>query len=142
HIVRPKPLPVRSPLFVDWVRGELLRRFGEDVLYRGGLSVRTSLDLDVQRAAENAVAQVFDRPGDPSAAVVAIDIASGEVRAMVGASDPKPGDFNLATRARRQAGSAFKPFVLAAALDGGMSLNKTYRAPGSIRLRFDTGELW
>ena len=141
-IVKPKRVPVRSPLFVDYVRGEILRRFGEDVLYRGGLRVRTSLDLDIQTAAEEAVADVFNRPGDPSAAVVALDVSSGEVRAMVGGRSPKPGDFNLATQARRQAGSAFKPFVLAAALDDGFSLNKTYRAPGSIRVRFDSGEVW
>jgi len=141
-LVRPKRVPVRSPLFVDWVRGELFRRFGEDVLYRGGLRVRTSLDLDIQSAAEDAVANVLDRPGDPSAAVVALDIGTGEVRAMVGARSPKPGDFNYATQARRQAGSAFKPFVLAAALDDGFELSKTYRAPASIRLRFDSGEVW
>jgi penicillin-binding protein 1A len=133
---------VRSPLFVDWVRGEMLRRFGEDVFYRGGLSVRTTLDLEVQRAAEEAVADVLDRPGDPEAAVVAIDVATGEVRAMVGGRSPKPGDFNLATQARRQAGSAFKPFVLAAALDDGYRLSKSYRAPGSMRLRFDGGQIW
>ena len=141
-IVKPRRVPVRSPLFVDWVRGEILRRFGEDVLYRGGLTVRTSLDLDIQRAAEDAVAEVFDRPGDPSAAVVAIDVASGEVRAMVGGRSPKPGDFNLATQARRQAGSAFKPFVLAAALNDGFELTRSYAAPGSIRVRFDSGQVW
>jgi penicillin-binding protein 1A len=141
-IAKVKRVRVRSPLFVDWVRGEILRRFGEDVLYRGGLTVRTSLDLDIQRAAEEAVADVFDRPGDPSAAVVAIDVSSGEVRAMVGGRSPKPGDFNLATQARRQAGSAFKPFVLAAALNDGFRLTKSYRAPGSIRVRFDSGQVW
>jgi penicillin-binding protein 1A len=141
-LAKPKRVSVKSPLFVDWVRGEILRRFGEDVLYRGGLTIRTSLDLDIQKAAEAAVADVFDRPGDPSAAVVAIDIASGEVRAMVGGRSPKPGDFNLATQARRQTGSAFKPFVLAAALNDGFRLSKSYRAPGFIRVRFDSGQVW
>jgi penicillin-binding protein 1A len=61
---------------------------------------------------------------------------------MVGGRSPKRGDFNLATQARRQAGSAFKPFVLAAALDDGMELSETYRAPSSMRLRFDSGEVW
>ena len=139
---KPKPVPVRSPLFVDWVRGEILRRFGEDVLYRGGLNVRTSLDLDVQRAAEEAVAEVLNRPTDPAAAVVAIDTSTGEVRAMVGGRSPKPGDFNYATQARRQAGSAFKPFVLTAALEDGFRLTKTYRAPGRIRVRFPSGQVW
>lgn len=138
----PQRAKVRSPLFVDWVRGEILRRFGEDVFYRGGLRVTTTLDLDVQRAAERAVADVLDRPGDPEAAVVAIDIATGEVRAMVGGRTARSGDFNLATQARRQAGSAFKPFVLAAALDDGYELSKSYSAPGSMRVRFDSGEVW
>lgn len=142
EIAKPKTLPAVSPLFVDWVRGEILRELGEDVLYRGGLRVTTTLDLDIQRAAEEAVAGVLDRPGDPEAAVVAIEIATGEVRAMVGGRSPRPGDFNLATRARRQAGSAFKPFVLAAALEQGMELTKTYRAPGFLRLRFPSGEVW
>lgn len=133
---------VRAPLFVDWVRGELVRRLGEDVFYRGGLRVRTTIDLDVQRAAEDAVADVLDREGDPNAAVVAIDVSTGQVRAMVGGLQPRPGDFNLATQARRQAGSAFKPFVLAAALDDGFRLTKTYRGPGSMRLRFDSGQVW
>jgi len=142
ELAAPRRAKVLSPLFVDWVRSELLRRFGEDVFYRGGLRVTTTLDLDVQRAAERAVADVLDRPGDPQAAVVAIDVETGEVRAMVGARTPKSGDFNLATQARRQAGSAFKPFVLAAALDDGYELSKSYSAPGSMRLRFDTGEVW
>jgi penicillin-binding protein 1A len=141
-LAKPKPVRVRSPLFVDWVRGEILHRFGEDVLYRGGLRVTTSLDLVVQEAAEGAVADILGRPDDPAAAVVALDVKTGEVRAMVGGRTPKPGDFNFATQNRRQAGSAFKPFVLAAALEEGFELSKTYKAPGSLRLRFDSGEVW
>jgi penicillin-binding protein 1A len=142
HLAPIRRVPVRSPLFVDWVRGEVKRRFGEDVLYRGGLHIQTTLDLTVQQAAEQAVADVLDRQGDPDAAVVALDTSSGAVRVMVGGRSPRPGDFNLATRAHRQAGSAFKPFVLATALDDGFGLTKSYRAPGFIRLRFDSGEVW
>lgn len=141
RLAKVRRAPVRSPLFVDWVRSEIKNRFGDDVLYRGGLKVRTSLDLDIQRAAEGAVADILDRPGDPDAAVVAIDTATGQVRAMVGGRSPRPGDFNLATRAQRQAGSAFKPFVLATALDEGFSLNKSYRAPGFMRVRFGS-QVW
>ena len=142
RLAKVRRVPVRSPLFVDWVRSEIKNRFGDDVLYRGGLKVRTSLDLDIQTAAEDAVADVLGRSGDPDAAVVAIDISSGQVRAMVGGRAPRPGDFNLATRARRQAGSAFKPFVLATALNEGFSLSKSYRAPGSMRVRFESGQVW
>jgi 1A family penicillin-binding protein len=141
-VVKPRRAKVRSPLFVDWVRGEILRRFGEDTLYRGGLRVTTSLDLAVQEAAENAVDDILGRESDPAAAVVALDVETGEVRAMVGGRSPRPGDFNFATQNRRQAGSAFKPFVLAAALEDGFELSKTYRAPGSMRVRFDSGEVW
>lgn len=141
-LAKPRPVRVRSPLFVDWVRAEITRRFGDDAFYRGGLKIETSLDLDVQLAAENAVADILDRPGDPEAAVVAIDVETGQVRAMVGGREPRLGDYNLATRARRQAGSAFKPFVLAAALDDGYSLTKTYRGPSSMRVRYDSGQVW
>jgi penicillin-binding protein 1A len=137
--VPPRHQSSLAPQFVDWVREELLERLGEEVLYRGGLRVTSSLDLDVQRAAEEAVADILDRPGDPDAAVVTIDVATGGVRAMFGGRGRRLGDFNLAVQARRQAGSAFKPFVLAAALERGKTLSDTYRAPGSIRLKIPGG---
>ncbi len=129
-----RPKPVVAPMFVDWVRAEIAKEFGEDVLYRGGLKVQTSLDTGAQRAAEEAVAELLGRPDDPEVAVVSMDIASGEIRAMVGGRNKRPGDLNLATRAR-QTGSAFKPFVLATALKKGMTLDDVYPAPGSMRLK-------
>ena len=86
-------------------------------MYRGGLTVRTTLDIRMQRAAEEAVATTLDRKGDPSAALVAIDPATGEVRAMVGGTDFATQQYNVAVQGRRQPGSAFKPFVLVAALE-------------------------
>jgi membrane peptidoglycan carboxypeptidase len=136
---RPGP-PAKAPGFQDWLRAQLLRELGDKTLYTSGLRIKTSLDLDLQDEAENAIKEILNRPGDPQAAVVTIDVATGGVRVMVG-GPPKTrlGEYNLATQARRQSGSAFKPFVLAAALEQGKTLNSTYRAPGSIRLKIPGG---
>lgn len=141
-VVEPVKQIAIAPSFVDWARKVLENEFGEDVVYRGGLRVTTSLDLDVQRAAEEAIADLLDRPDDPDAAVVVIDIATGGVRAMVGGRNKRLGDLNLAVQGLRQAGSAFKPFVLAAGLKQGKTLDDRYRAPGTMRLKLDNGQVW
>lgn len=142
-----------APGFQDWLKAQLLSdrdHFGPDVVYQKGLRIKTSLDLELQQVAEEAIADILDRPGDPDAAVVTIDVDTGGVRVMVGgrAAGCKPGaycskrlgEFNLATQAKRQSGSAFKPFVLAAALESGKkTLQSTYRAPGTIRLKIPGG---
>ncbi|MCB1338598.1 MAG: PBP1A family penicillin-binding protein [Maritimibacter sp.] len=109
--------------FADWVMASgpsfLTRDTTEDVI------IRTTYDQDIQLAAEAALAQVFaEKVSEESTAQAAIIVmsADGAVRAMVGGRDaPLPGDFNRATQASRQTGSAFKPFVYAAALDLGWS---------------------
>jgi penicillin-binding protein 1A len=122
-----KPPTVRSaaPYFTTWVRQQLVDRFGARVAFEGGLKIRTTLDLDLQDAAEKAVTKNLPNPDGPSAAVVAIDNQTGEVRAMVGGRDYDERPFNLATQGQRQPGSSIKPFILAAALKKGYS-------PGSL----------
>ena len=107
--------------FADWVMSSgpsfLTRDTTEDVI------IHTTYDQDIQMAAEAALEQVFsEKVSEESTAQAAIVVmsADGAVRAMVGGRDaPLPGDFNRATQAIRQTGSAFKPFVYAAALDLG-----------------------
>ena len=133
--------------FKEEVRKELVRQFGWARVYEGGLKVYTTLDLNLQKAAEAEVDRaVIDiekrkargRKGNAveneeplQAALVALDPSTGEVRAMVGGRSFDDSHFNRVTQARRQAGSAFKPFVYAAALERGYT-------PASLISALDT----
>ncbi len=110
-----------APYFVEYVKEQLIARYGTRMTFEGGLRVYTTLDLGKQAAAEKAVASVLDQPGDPSAALVSLEPGSGYVRAMVGGRDFSEQKFNVATQGHRQPGSAFKPFVLATAMNKGIS---------------------
>jgi len=120
--------------FKEEVRKQLVQRFGWDRVYQGGLKVYTTIDLNMQKAAEaevaGSLAEIEQRQlkrhaqggSDPlQAALVAMDPVTGEVRALVGGRNFDQSRFNRATQARRQAGSAFKPFVYAAALEQGFT---------------------
>jgi penicillin-binding protein 1A len=136
-VVPHQPQESRAAYFVDWLTRDLRRRLGADVLYRGGLRVESTIDLRLQRAAEHAIATALDEPGDPDAALVAIDVRTGAIRAMVGGRDFNTSQVNLATGqggSGRQAGSAFKPFVLARALQEGISTGSVYPAPSSVTI--------
>jgi penicillin-binding protein 1A len=138
-----------APYFVEAVRRELEARFGE-LLYTGGLRIHTAVDPVLQRTAEQGLEEHLRRiergefggfrgpsyqqftaslrPGQAvthtpylQGIVVALDPATGLVRAMVGGRDFRQSQFNRATQALRQPGSAFKPFVYAAALERGRS---------------------
>ena len=143
-----------APHFVERVKQFVLDdpRFGatpaarRDLLFRGGLRIHTPLDLRRQAQAEAAVAKVLSSPdADPAAAVVSIEPGTGFVRALVGGRDffgvAPDAKFDLATQGRRPAGSAFKPFVLAAALEQKVSVTKFYDAPGTMTIPL-TREPW
>lgn len=113
-----------APYFVDQVLQTLIDKYGTKTVYEGGLKVYTSLDLDMQKAAEAAIGNslpTYRTDGEgikqPQGALVAMDPATGEIRAMVGGR----GDdfFNRAVLAQRQPGSSFKPFTYLAALEHG-----------------------
>lgn len=122
--VVPPKVESKAPYFTSWVRQQLVDRYGARRAFEGGLKVQTTLDLDLQQAAQQAVARNLGAAG-PSAAVVVIDNDSGEVRAMVGGRNYDAKPFNLATQGQRQPGSSFKPFILAEALHQGIG-------PGSV----------
>ena len=117
-----------SPTGWRWCASSWWPTIGSSTVLTGGLRVYVSVDLDLQKAAEESIAEILDQPGDPSAALVAIDVQTGRMVAMVGGSDFSELQFNLATQGRRQPGSAFKPFVLVAALQQGMTPETTYES--------------
>ena len=121
-----------GPYFADWVRGQVEQIQPADEASSGGLRIYTTLNPVLQRAAEAALARGLDRlegqyralrRNDPAArlqgAIVALDPRTGEIRAMVGGRDYGQSQFNRVVQARRQPGSAFKPFVYLAALGQG-----------------------
>jgi penicillin-binding protein 1A len=113
--------------FLNAVRKELAEEYGDEMVYKGGLEIHTTLDPELQEMANTAVDSIVDpEAGDPSASLVSVDPATGAVRAMVGGSDFDQVKFNLATQAHRQAGSSFKPFVYAEAIEQGISPETTY----------------
>jgi penicillin-binding protein 1A len=122
----------RAPFFLEKVRQYLVARYGAQAVSLGGLRVRTTLDLDMQRQAEEAVNQALDVPSAPRAALVAMDPRTGAVRAMYGGRNFERRQFNYATNAIRQAGSTMKPFVLARALSDGISVNSVFPGPEEL----------
>ena len=118
--------------FQEEVRRQLVAMFGADRVLRGGLRVHSTYDSTLQAAAEQAIRSRIDdiarrhrRAANLQGSLVAMDPATGDVLALVGGRDFAESSFNRATQARRQAGSAFKPILYAAALERGY-------APGSL----------
>ncbi len=136
----------RAPYFVEMVRLYLDERYGSNAVYEGGLRVWTTLDMDLQQIAERAlekqltalehdlrlkvthanyvmpaseVARLGQHTPYLQGALVALDPRNGYLRAMIGGRDWNESNFNRATQARRQPGSAFKLFVYTAAIDNG-----------------------
>jgi len=133
--VRPPTVQAASKsvaYFTSWVRQQVVDRYGPREALLGGLRVQTTLDLGLQRNAELAISRWLGNPAGPQASLVAIDNKTGEIRAMVGGTDYGKTPFNLATQGQRQPGSAFKPFVLATALNRGVSANSVWSSKPQV----------
>jgi penicillin-binding protein 1A len=138
----PKPEDVRLPgtqgpagqYFANYVKQLLVDRYGTAKVFGGGLRVTTSIDLGLQKVAHEAIAKWLNGIG-PSAALVAVDPRDGRILTMVGGDNYHESQFNLAVQGERQAGSAFKPFVLATALEQGVSPSTAFESkPVTISL--------
>src|SRR5438093_9173127 len=138
-----------APYFMEMVRQYLDERYGSNQLYEGGLRIHSTIDIDVQHAAEEALekrltaleqrnqykktrAVLAAKSGNAPArdrnqteylqgAIVSLDPSSGQIIALVGGRDFNDSNFNRAVQAARQPGSAFKPFIYTAAIDNGFS---------------------
>ncbi len=113
---------VKESFFVRYVANELAQEpdFGEAAVRAGGLQIRTTLNAALQRKARRAMFEVLPTPGDPAAAIVAIRPRTGEIVAMASTRYFRTDQFDLASQGRRQPGSTFKPFTLAAAIEQGI----------------------
>lgn len=157
-----------APWFVEMVRLYLDEKYGSDAVYAGGLKVTTTLDLDLQKTAEAALARRLDEVAEKSAhraryspdaahlaavanapsqteyiqgAAITIEAKSGAIRMLIGGRDYADSRFNRATQARRQPGSTFKPFIYLAALQAGHRPTETLvDEPTTFRL--PDGQSW
>ncbi len=113
-----RPAEYKAPWFVDYVTQQLIDRYGEELVFTGGLRVYTTINMKVQQALEEAFRQVLDErwpPGEegPEAAAVFIDVRNGHIVAMMGGREHQGVmDRNRAMKAQRQPGSAFKPLAV------------------------------
>jgi penicillin-binding protein 1A len=124
-----------APYFANYVKQQLIDEFDAPCVFGGGLRVRTTLDVELQRLARQAILRWLPDPAGPAAALVALDPRDGSILAMVGGRNFRESQFNLAVQAERQPGSAFKPFVLAAALERGVAPDSSFVSrPLSISL--------
>src|SRR5215213_5621930 len=135
--INPPKIESQQPYFTSWMTEHLLQHYRASRVFAGGLKVRTTLDPDLQAAAERAIVGRLAGVG-PDAELVAIQNDTGEVRAMVGGSDFNARPFNLATNGHRQPGSAIKPFILARALGDGIDPNSVW-ASQPVSLPFVNG---
>lgn len=115
-----------SPHFIFWIRDELSKKYGDDLIESGGLKITTTLDLKLQREVQKIVSEEIDKSeklGISNGAAVVIDPVSGQVLAMVGSRDyfstKTDGNFNVVTQALRQPGSAIKPITYLTAIKRG-----------------------
>ena len=127
---------VQQPYVVAFVRKQLIDMYGEDKVFKGGLRVETSINPAYQKLATEAISSTLNQKGDPSAALVSIETKTGYIRAMVGGSDYDSSKFNLAAQGRRQPGSAFKTFVLTAAIEMGIDPWTTYYESQPVALTY------
>jgi penicillin-binding protein 1A len=123
--IEPPAIESEAPYFTSWVRQQVVDRFGAGRTFFGGLEIKTSIDLEVQGATEEAVQGTLSGVG-PTASVVVLNNRNATIDAMVGGFDFENRPFNLATQGYRQPGSTVKPFVLAAALEQGISPDSVF----------------
>jgi len=115
----------REPYFFDYVQEELIERYGVGVVRAGGLRIHTTIDPKMQDQAREAINSYYGDPAGPSSAIVAIDPATGKIRAMASSGTYGERRFNLAAQGHRQPGSAFKTMVLTAAVLKGVDPDST-----------------
>jgi penicillin-binding protein 1A len=151
-LIPPERRRTTGQYFLEYVQQTLEAKYGADMVFKGGLNVYTTLNPTMQLAAEQSLRDGLKalegrskaaKPGEhPEGAIVTIEPQTGYVRAMVGGYDFFRSEFNRAVQARRQPGSAFKPFVYIAALESGFTpASRVEDAPVSYAIG-PNGQAW
>ena len=118
---------IKEPIFLSYVIDELEQVYGANAVREGGLRVYTTIEPRLQYDANVAIRETLNEPNDPAAAIVSIEPGTGAIRAMTAViPGNKHNQFNIVAQSARQAGSTFKTFVLAAAIEKGMDPDSTY----------------
>ena len=130
-----------APYFTAMVKDYLIDKYGQRMVYQGGLRVYTTLDLDMQKAANRAVASgLQDREENLQVALAAVDVKNGHLRAMVGGRDYRRSSYNRVF-SLRQPGSTFKPFMYSLAIDSGFTAADTIMCE-KVSYRLSDGQLY
>ena len=157
-LIPPERRRTTGQYFIDYVQQTLEAKYGPDLVLKGGLNVYTTLNPTMQLTAEQSlreglkalagrstqVTTTGGRPGEsPEGAVVTVEPQTGYVKAMVGGSDFFRSEFNRAVQAKRQPGSAFKPFIYIAALEAGFTpASQIEDSPVSFPVGGKNGQVW
>ena len=117
---------IKQPYFFSYVIDELEQQYGANTVREGGLKVYTTIDPRLQRLANKAIRDILPYKTDPAAAIVSVEPGTGAIRAMTAVVRSTGNQFNLVAQSARQAGSTFKTFVLASAIEKGVDPDTTY----------------
>jgi penicillin-binding protein 1A len=137
----PSTQGLAGPYFANYVKDRLVKHYGPRKTFGGGLKVRTTLDVNLQQIAREAISSVLPTSSGPTASLVVLNAQTGDVLAMVGGENYHKSQFNLATQGERQPGSSFKPFVLATALKEGIAPSSILTSSKHVTINAD-GRLW
>lgn len=135
----------KAPYFTSYLLNQLINRYGSDVVMRGGLRVRATIDWEIQQKAEQLLTQTVATHGKrmnfSQGAIVAIDPRTGYIRAMVGGVSYAKSKFNRVVQAHRQPGSSFKPFVYLTAFERDYSPTTPF-SDAKVSYNAGSGKLW
>src|SRR5256884_5587155 len=152
-LIPPERRRTTGQYFIDYVQQTLEAKYGPDLVLKGGLNVYTTLNPTMQLTAEQSLREGLKalqgrstqaRPGEsPEGAVITVEPQTGYVKAMVGGSDFLRSEFNRAVQAKRQPGSALKPFIYIAALEAGFTAaSQIEDSPVSYGVGGKNGQTW
>ena len=132
-----------APYFIDFVKQQLYeQQFNDYDVFKGGLRIYTTLDLDLQNKAHTAISTVFPENIVPSYSLICADPSNGYIYALVGGKDYDVSKFNIATQGKRQPGSVFKTLVLMESVRQNISSSNEFDPNGPLTIDMEEGPDW